>query len=249
SPGERPPPRRKLDLELSRKIPSGKRIRILHHLFGRALRDQIAALRAGSRSHVDDVVGFEHRLTVVLDHQDRVSQLLEPFKRREQALIVALMKSDRGFVEDVQDADQAGTNLGGEPDALTFAAGKRAGGSIEGQVVKSDVRKKIEPLADFLEDEAADLVLLRAEPGSSKDLERLLDRHRRHFRDRFAVEADGHAFLLDAPALACGTRPHVHVSLEPLANALGLGLLVTAVEPFEHALEGLGVFGAMMSAL
>ena len=37
--------------------------------------------------------------------------------------------------------------------------------------------------------------------------------------------------------------------LEELAHAFGLGLLVAAIEPLDHALEGLRVLGAMMPAL
>jgi len=51
-------------------------------------------MNSGAGPHVDQMVGLEHRLAIMLDDQHRVAELLETFERREQALIVALMQSD-----------------------------------------------------------------------------------------------------------------------------------------------------------
>ena len=94
-----------------------------------------------------------------------------------------------------------------------------------------------------------DFGFLRAQLRRGEERERLLDRHRSHFGNRFAVEAHEQAFLLEPRAVAGRTRPHVHVRLEELAHAFGLGFLVAAIEPLQHALEGLRVLGAMVPAL
>ena len=58
----------------------------------------------------------------MFDDQDRVAQIAQAFERGDQALVVALVQADRRFVQHIQDAAQARADLGGEPDALAFAA-------------------------------------------------------------------------------------------------------------------------------
>jgi hypothetical protein len=48
-------------------------------------------------------------------------------ERAEQARVVALVQADRGLVEHVHHADQAGADLAGQADALRLAAGQRIG--------------------------------------------------------------------------------------------------------------------------
>src|SRR5260370_1152030 len=79
-----------------------------------------------ARAHGDQLIGLQHGLAFVVDIQDGVADLLGALEPREQALIGALMKSDRRLVEDVEHADQARGDLRGAPDALTLAAGETA---------------------------------------------------------------------------------------------------------------------------
>ena len=53
------------------------------------------------------------------------------FEGGDEALVVALVEADGGLVEDVEDAAEAGADLGGEADALAFAAGEGGGGAVE----------------------------------------------------------------------------------------------------------------------
>ena len=68
----------------------------------------------------------------------------------------------RRLVEDVEHADQAGADLGGQPDALRLAAGERAGGPVEREVVEADVEQEAEPRLDLLEHLRGDLPLAGA---------------------------------------------------------------------------------------
>src|SRR5277367_2609340 len=99
------------------------------------------------------MIGLEHRLAIMLDHQHGVAEFLQALERREQALIVALMQSNRRLVEDVEHADEARADLRGKTDALALAAGEAARRAIEGQVLEADVGEKIQPLANFLQNE------------------------------------------------------------------------------------------------
>ncbi len=89
---------------------------------GRALGDDVAAMDAGARPHIDEPVGGADRLLVVLDDDDRVAEVAQPLQGREQALVVALVQPDRRLVEHVEHAGQARADLRGQPDALALAA-------------------------------------------------------------------------------------------------------------------------------
>ena len=71
------------------------------------------------------MVGGADRALVVLDDDHRVAEVAQPLERRDQLRVVALVQADRGLVEDVEDADEARADLGGQADPLRLAAGQR----------------------------------------------------------------------------------------------------------------------------
>ena len=114
------------DLAAAGEVEPGQRVAVLEQALDRAGVDDLAAVLAGARADVDHPVGGADRLLVVLDDDQGVAEVLEPDQRLDQPLVVALVEADRRLVEDVEDADQAGADLGGQPDALRLAAGQRA---------------------------------------------------------------------------------------------------------------------------
>jgi aminoglycoside phosphotransferase len=70
-------------------------------------------------------------------------------RRVEQAVVVALVQADRGLVEHVHHAGEAGADLAGEADALRLAAGQGVGGAVERQVVEADVDQELQPAGDL----------------------------------------------------------------------------------------------------
>ena len=79
-------------------------------------------MHAGAGPEVDDVVGAVHELIVVLDDEERVALGAEGLERVDEAVVVAGVQADGGFVEDVEHAGEVGAKLGREPDALGLAA-------------------------------------------------------------------------------------------------------------------------------
>src|ERR1700680_2176815 len=67
---------------------------------------------------VDHVISRPNRLLVVLDNDQRVAEVAEPQERVDEPAIIALVQSDRRFVQDVQDAHQLGSDLSRKPDSL-----------------------------------------------------------------------------------------------------------------------------------
>ena len=164
------------DRQLPRQVLAGQRSRIADHLCRRARRDDLAAVLAGARAEVDQVVGGAHRPLVVLDDDHRVAEVAEPLERPDQLRVVALMQPDRGLVEDVEDADQAGADLGREPDPLRLAARERGRRPLQRQIADSDRDEEREPLLDLADDEPGDRLLGLGQLQGPDPLERVAGR-------------------------------------------------------------------------
>jgi len=70
-----------------------------------------SAVLAGAGAHIDQVVSGPHGLLVVLDHDDRVAEVSQPQQRVDEPAVVALVKANAGFVEDVEHADERRADL------------------------------------------------------------------------------------------------------------------------------------------
>src|SRR5437016_2196121 len=118
---------------------AGDRIGMTLQLFGRALRDDLAAEPSRAGTEVDHMLGAPDRVLVVLDHDERVALRAEARERIEQDVVVPRMEADRRLVEDVAHPSKIRAELSSEPYALRFAAGKRRCSTIEGQVAEADL--------------------------------------------------------------------------------------------------------------
>lgn len=85
----------------------------------------LATVLTGAGADVDDPVGDLDGVLVVLDDDERVAHVAQPDEGLDQPVVVALVQTDGRLVEDVQHADEAGADLGGQADALGLAAGER----------------------------------------------------------------------------------------------------------------------------
>ena len=71
----------------------------------------MAAMFAGLRAKIEDVVGVLDRQRIVLDQKQGIAECFELFESTVEAVIVAGMEADRGFIEDVEDAGEAAAEL------------------------------------------------------------------------------------------------------------------------------------------
>ena len=147
---------RDLDPALAGEVLAGQRGRVLGHFLRRSRGDHVAAVFAGAGAEVDEMVGGEHRPLVVLDDDHRVAEVAEAVEGRDQLLVVALVEADRGLVEDVHHADQAGADLGREPDPLRLAAGERPRRAVQREVADADVLEEGEAFGDLAHDQPRD---------------------------------------------------------------------------------------------
>ena len=104
---------------------------------------------AGAGTDVHEEVGGEHHVAVVFDDDDAVAEVAELLEALDEALVVALVEADGGFVEDVEHVDQLRAYLRGQSYALGFAAGERGGAAVHGEVAHADVGEEVQALEDF----------------------------------------------------------------------------------------------------
>ena len=61
-------------------------------------------MNACTRANIDDPVGFQNGIFVMLNHNNGVTEITKSLQRAQQPFIVALMQADGGFVEDIKHA-------------------------------------------------------------------------------------------------------------------------------------------------
>ena len=125
--------------------------------------DDVAAQASCAGAEIEHIVGVADGVFVVLDDQDGVAQVAQPFQRLDEALVVALVQADGGLVENVEHAAQPRADLRGQADALALAAGERGGVAVEREVVEADGAEEFEPLDNFAADALGDQRLARGE--------------------------------------------------------------------------------------
>ena len=131
------------------QIRAGQRTRIILDALGRVEAHDLAAALAGTGAHVEDAVGGEHDLRLVLDHHQRVAGVAQAPHDADHAFHVARMQADRRFIEHEQCIDERGAQCSREVDTLHFAARQRARLAIQRQVTKTDLGEVRQPRADF----------------------------------------------------------------------------------------------------
>ena len=178
---------------------------------------------AGTRTDVDDPVGFANGLLVVLDDQHRVAEVAQSQQRVDEPAVVALVQTDRRLVEHVQRADQTGSDLAGQPDALRLAAGQRRRVSGQAEVVEADVEQEAEAGVDLFRHPLGDQPIAFAELERRQELGRLADGHVADLGDVEVVDRDGERRRLQSRATACRARHLAHVTLVLLAGPITLG--------------------------
>ena len=114
---------------------------------------------ARTGTDVDYVIGLADRLFVVLDDDHGVAEIPEPCEGIEQLAVVTLVQTDGWFVEHVENTDESGPDLAGEPDSLRLTSGEGRSATCEGEIVESHVEQELHAGPDFAQHAVGDHVL------------------------------------------------------------------------------------------
>ena len=75
-----------------------------HHLIGRPLGHDVAAVDSGAGADIDDVVCHLDGVLIMLDDDHGVADVAEVTEGFEKPGVVALVQADGGFIKDIENA-------------------------------------------------------------------------------------------------------------------------------------------------
>src|SRR5690606_59955 len=160
-------------------------------------------------------------------------------QRLEQALVIALMQTDRRLVEDIHHADEPRADLTREPDALRLAAGKRVGAAVEREITEPDVDEKADAVRDLRDDLLRNLAPPAGDLQAPEELERIRHPEPADLRQRPVLDEDVARRGVQTCAAAARALLHALILRELLAHRVRLGLLVASLHVRDHALEAM----------
>src|SRR5579859_5949833 len=120
------------------KLP-GERNGMLQNRIDVALRNQFSTMNAGARAKFDDVIGGTNGILIMLDDDDGIADVAQPFERGNHLEVVARVQANTRFVQHIEHSHQTRTDLCREPQALRFAARDGRGLAVQAEVVKPDL--------------------------------------------------------------------------------------------------------------
>ncbi len=118
---------------------AGHAARVPRDVLGRPGGEDVTAVRAAARAHVDEVVGGGEQVQVVIDDDDRGAGFQQPVEHAGQGGHVERVQAGGRLVEDVQHAALAAAQPGGDPQPLRLAAGQRRRRLAQPQVAQADL--------------------------------------------------------------------------------------------------------------
>ncbi len=145
------------------QIPGGGRLPDPLETGDRSAVQHAAAALARAGADVDHPVRPPDDVHVVLHDEQRVARRLEAVQYVQQRFGVGRVQAGGGFVEDVDDAEQPGAQLGGDPQALRLAGRQGRRAAPQAEISQAQIEQDVDP-----RDQIA------AEPD--RDLGRLPDR-------------------------------------------------------------------------
>ena len=118
---------RNCDFTPPRKIVARNAGGVLCHGARRAMRHHHAPMHTSPRANVKNVVSLADRLFVMFDNNHGIALITQVLERAQQAVIVALMQTDRRLVQHVQHSGKPRTDLRRQTYPLAFPTAERSG--------------------------------------------------------------------------------------------------------------------------
>ena len=87
----------------------------------------------------------------MLHHDQRVTNVPQPFQGGDEPLVIPLMQPNRRFVEHIKHPRQARADLSGEPNPLRLPTRQGPGRPVERQIGEPHINQKLQPGLNFLQ--------------------------------------------------------------------------------------------------
>ena len=127
------------DVQSARHIAASQRRGVGFNFCRRALRHHPPSMHSRAWPHVDAMVSSADHVLVVFHHQHAVTDVAQVFQGVDEAVVVALVQANAGFVQHIHHACQARANLRGQADSLRLTARQRVGAARETQVGETHI--------------------------------------------------------------------------------------------------------------
>ena len=121
-------------LPAARKVRAGERLLALPYPGWFPLVHHFPTVFAGLRPNVDQPVCRLDGVFIVLHHDQRVTNVPQPFQGGDEPLVIPLVQPNGWFVEHIEHPRQTRADLGGEPNPLRFPTGQGPGRPVERQI-------------------------------------------------------------------------------------------------------------------
>ena len=223
------------DHPLAGQISTRHGIGARHDIGRRSRGDHVPAVDARAWPHIDHIVGSANRVLIVFNDDNGVADIAQALECLNQPLVVALVKTNRRLVQNIENAHEARTDLRSQANALRLTAGKRRRSTIERQIIKADINQKTQAFQDFLDDTTADELLTLGELKVLKKLERLAARQATNLINGLAAHGDGEHLGAQASTMAARTRLLANVLLQARLSVLVGRLGIALVQDIAHA--------------
>jgi hypothetical protein len=85
----------------SRQIVGSKALGTVHKFVVGAIAHDLATVNTRQGTHIDDTVGSAHNLGVVLDHDNRITQVTQTLQHLNQSVGIAGVQTNARFIENI----------------------------------------------------------------------------------------------------------------------------------------------------
>ena len=168
---------------------------------------------SGPGTDIDNIIRRQHGILVMLYHDQSIPEITEMLQRGKKLIIVPLMKTDTGFVQNISHTHQTGTDLGGEPDPLCLASGKCSRRTGQRQVIQSHIHQELDPCSDLFQNLSPDQHLGLGKIQFIHKQLKLFYGQRCYFRDILSSYCNGKGAGLQPLTAAGRTRSDIHKCL------------------------------------
>ncbi len=173
----------------------------------------------------------------MFDDNQGITQIPESLEGGQELIIISLMKTDGGLIQNISNANQARSNLGCQTNPLALASGQSCCRTGEGQVFQPDIRQELHTSLYLLQNGMSDQFLLLRNLEILKPGQNFTNRHLRKLENILPAEGYCQRGRLQTLTMAGCTRRSYHVLLVLSLHHVGRRLTITPMHIGDQSIE------------